>query len=496
MSTRNILEWLEEAACFAPDAPAFVSPEGKTTWSEVCRRARCIGAALCCMVPRQRPVLILMEKSPECLCAMFGTVYAGCFYTPLDSGMPEARMKLIADKLRPSVILYEEKYADTARRIAGTAELLPVSEIPETADPEQTAARCREHIDNDLLYVLFTSGSTGTPKGVSITHRSVIDFIEWACPALRLPEGVRFGSQAPFYFDNSVLDIYCTMKCRGSLYLIPRGDFMFPGRLLKRLQEEPIDTLFWVPSALTALARAELLTPGCLPELKRIFFCGETMPCGTLNRWKEAVPDADYVNMYGPTEITDVCTWFRADRNFSETDSLPIGFPCRNSRVFLVDGEICVAGTCLSPGYYNDPEKTAAVFVQNPLRPEIPETIYKTGDLGTYNDRGELMFLGRRDSQIKRSGYRIELGEIECALQNAEGIELSCCWYDSEREWIIAAYTGCAEESALRKALKTVLPKYMLPDLILKRAQLPRTASGKIDRRELRQEAEREHLIH
>ena len=200
--------------------------------------------------------------------------------------------------------------------------------------------------------------------------------------------------------------------------------------------------------------------------------------------------------MYGPTEITDVCTWYRVDREFADTDSLPIGFPCGNTRILLIDGEICVSGTCLSPGYYNDPEKTAAAFVQNPLRPEIRETVYKTGDLGTYNDRGELMFLGRRDSQIKRSGYRSELGEIESALQNAEGIELSCCWYDSEKEWIVAAYTGTAEEGTLKKELKRVLPKYMLPDVILKRESLPRTASGKTDRRALRQEAEREHLIH
>ena len=495
MSTRNILNWLEEAACFAPDAPAFEQPGGGMTWSEVCRKARAVGSALCGLIPRQTPVLILMEKSPECLCSMFGTVYAGCFYTPLDSAMPEARMRLIAEKLRPAAVVYGEKFAETARRIAGPAKLLPYPEIPETAEMEALNQRRREHIDNDLLYVLFTSGSTGTPKGVSITHRSVIDFIEWACSALKLPEGVRFGSQAPFHFDNSVLDIYCTVRKRGSLYLIPKGDFMFPGRLLKRLQEEKINTVFWVPSALTALVKAGVLTPGCLPEVRRVFFCGETMPCGTLNRWKEAVPDADYVNMYGPTEITDVCTWFRADRDFADTDSLPIGFACGNTRVFLIDGEICVTGTCLSPGYYNDPEKTAAAFVQNPLRPEIRETVYKTGDLGEYNDRGELMFLGRRDSQIKRSGYRIELGEIECAMQNAEGVSLSCCYYDSEKEWIIAAYTGTADETSLKKELKTALPKYMLPDRILKREELPRTASGKIDRRALRQEAESEHLI-
>ena len=496
MNTRNVLDWLEEAACFAPDSPAFEIPGESLTWSRACRKARSIGSALSRIIPRQTPVLILMEKSPECLCAMFGAVYAGCFYTPLDSGMPEARMKLIAEKLKPAAVLYEDKFEETARRIAGPAKLLPVSGIREDTDMELLNGRRREHIDNDLLYVLFTSGSTGTPKGVSITHRSVIDFVKWACPALRLPGNVRFGSQAPFYFDNSVLDIYCTMKTHGTLFLIPKGDFMFPARLMRRLAEERINTVFWVPSALTALAGAGVLSPGCLPEMKRVFFCGETMPCGTLNRWKEAVPDADYVNMYGPTEITDVCTWYRVDRAFSDTDSLPIGFPCGNTRIILLDGEICVTGTCLSPGYYNDPEKTAAAFVQNPLRPEIRETVYRTGDMGEYNDRGELMFLGRRDSQIKRSGYRIELGEIECALQNEEGVELAGCCYDSGREKIIAAYTGSAEETDLKKSLKTVLPKYMLPDVILKRDSLPRTASGKIDRRELRQEAEREHLIH
>ena len=318
---------------------------------------------------------------------------------------------------------------------------------------------------------------------------------EWACGALRLPEGLRFGSQAPFYFDNSVLDIYCAMRMRGSLYLIPKGDFMFPKRLLARLQDAHIDTVFWVPSALTALAKADVLSEGCLPELKRVFFCGEVMPCATVNRWKKALPDADYVNMYGPTEITDVCAWYRVDRDFLDTDSLPIGFPCENTRIHLIDGEICVGGTCLSPGYYNAPEKTAAAFVQNPRRPQIPEIIYKTGDLGAYNERGELMFLGCRDSQIKRSGYRIELGEIECALQNAAGIELACCYYDADKEKIIAAYTGNPDEKALKAALKAALPKYMLPDVLLRRDALPRTGSGKIDRLALRREAEREHLI-
>ena len=400
---------------------------------------------------------------------------------------------MIADTLRPAVILYEEHYEEVAHGIAEDARLCRYDAIPHSVDTALLRERRAMHIDVDLLYVLFTSGSTGVPKGVSITHRSVIDLVEWACDALRIPESARFGSQAPFYFDNSVLDIYCVMHMRGSSHMIPRMDFLFPARLVQRLAHERIDTVFWVPSALTALAGADVLVPGCLPALRRVFFCGEVMPCATLNRWRFALPDADYVNMYGPTEITDVCTWYRVDRTFADTDSLPIGFTCANTRIMLIDGEICVSGTCLSPGYYNASEKTAAVFVLNPLRPQIPELMYRTGDLGAYNDLGELMFLGRRDSQIKHSGYRIELGEIECALSAAEGVSLACCYYDGAR--IVAAYTGAADERELKKHLREVLPKYMLPELLLHRKELPRTGSGKVDRLTLRQEVEHEHPL-
>ncbi|MBQ7455785.1 MAG: AMP-binding protein, partial [Clostridia bacterium] len=245
-SVRNVLEWLEDAARLSPDAPAYDMPGRALNWGEVRVRARIIGSFLAARAAQQSPVLILMEKSPDCLCAMFGAAYAGCFYTPLDASMPEARMKLIADTLRPAVILCEERFAEVAGRIAGGAPVCRVDEVPQTEDAALLAARRAQHLDSDLLYVLFTSGSTGVPKGVSIMHRSVVDFVEWACEALALPAGVRFGSQAPFYFDNSVLDIYCTMRMRGSLHLIPKGDFMFPKKLVERLREEKIDTLFWV----------------------------------------------------------------------------------------------------------------------------------------------------------------------------------------------------------------------------------------------------------
>jgi amino acid adenylation domain-containing protein len=493
--TRCVLDWLEAAASRSPDAVAFDAPGESLTWAALRKQAQGIGAWIAGQTPAQSPVLILMDKRPACLAAMLGAVYAGCFYTPVDPTMPPARMRMIAKVLKPALILSEAKHADAAKLIAESAPVLLIEDVPDIANAPLLQARRAAHIDNDLLYVLFTSGSTGTPKGVSITHRSVIDFIEWACQALRLPEGVRLGSQAPFYFDNSVLDIFCALKMAGSVYLIPRGFFLFPRRMMAALAEQRIDTIFWVPSALTDVANAGVLEEGALPALKRVFFCGEVMPCRTLNLWQAALPGADYVNMYGPTEITDVCTWYRVDRAFADSDSLPIGFPCANTRIHLIDGEICVSGTCLSPGYYNAPDKTAEAFVQNPLRPEIPEIIYKTGDLGAYNERGELLFLGRRDSQIKRSGYRIELGEVESAMNAADGVELACCYYDADAQKIIGAYTGEAGEKPLRTALKAALPKYMLPDTLLRRESLPRTGSGKLDRLALRREVEHEHPI-
>ena len=492
---RNVLDWLDEAAKEAPQSAAFDQPDMGITWGELQKRAREIGSFIAGRLPAQSPVLILMEKSPMCIAAMLGAVYANCFYTPVDSSIPEARMQMIVSVLQPGMVLCGGRFKETGLRLMPENTVCVTDDIPHQIDMPVLVKRSEEHIDNDLLYVLFTSGSTGVPKGVAITHRSVIDYIEWACEALCLPSGCRFASQAPFYFDNSVLDIYATMRMKGSLYLTPRVDFLFPKKLIKTLEQEKIDTVFWVPSALSALANSGVLTPGCLPQLCRVFFCGEVMPCRTLNMWKKVLPEADYVNMYGPTEITDVCAWYRVDRDFADTDNLPVGRPCANTRILLIDGEICVGGTCLSPGYYNAPEKTAEAFVQNPLRPQIPEIIYRTGDMGELNERGELMFLGRRDMQSKRSGYRIELGEVECALNSLSGVLLGCCYYDASRERIVGVYTGSADEKTVRLEIKNILPKYMIPDEWHRREFLPRTGSGKIDRLQVRREVEDEYSV-
>ena len=346
---------------------------------------------------------------------------------------------------------------------------------------------------DDPLLMYFTSGTTGYPKIATHVHKYPLGHYATA----------RFWHNVdPNGLHLTISDTGWAKAMWGKLY----GQWLAEGPLFvydfDRFHAEDIlplfakygITTFCAPPTMYRFLIKEDLGKYDLSSIKHASIAGEALNPEVMEQFKKHT-GLTIMEAFGPTEITDVCAWYRVDREFGDADSLPIGFPCANTRIALIDGEICVSGTCLSPGYYNAPDKTAAAFVQNSLRPEIPEIMYKTGDLGEYNDRGELMFLGRRDSQIKRSGYRIELGEIEAALCAAEGVVLGCCYYDADREKIVAAFTGEAEIRILKTALKEKLPKYMLPDVILHRDDLPRTGSGKIDRKALRQEAEYEHLI-
>ena len=485
---KTMLGLLTETARRFPERAAFEDEGCVLTWQALLNRSRQIGTALSQLLPAHSPVAVCMEKKPETIAAMLGVLWAGCYYTVLDCTMPAKRVQLILDVFKPRAVLCEKGETDKWQSLAPNACCLASEEIQTNADEEKLACIQQDVIDTDLMYVLFTSGSTGTPKGVSIRHASVLDFTAWAAEALHIDEHCRFGNQAPLYFDNSVLDIGCALRTGAAVHFIPRKCFMFPRKLMCYLEDHKIDTLFWVPSALMSPANAGIVTDGHPRGVKRVFFCGEVMPCKQLNVWRDSLPHADFVNMYGPTEITDVCAWYRVNRDFRDEDALPIGFPCDNTRILLLEGEICVAGVGLAAGYYRAPDKTAAAFVQNPLNSVVPELIYKTGDLGAYNDRGELMFLGRKDSQVKRQGYRIELGEIEAALQACDGVENGCCFFDAEKEAITAVYTGCASQQTVKAALKLALPKYMLPDEYRVMQQLPQTGNGKLDRLRLRQE--------
>lgn len=357
-------------------------------------------------------------------------------------------------------------------------------------------------IDTDVLYVMFTSGSTGSPKGVIVTHRGVIDYADWLTDTFAFDESTVFGNQAPFCFDNSVLDIYSTLKNGCKTVIIPEEKFLSGTRLCTFLQENKINTIFWVPSAMAVAANSGALEKVHLDHLVHILFAGEAMPTKLLNQWRKAIPKAVYANLYGPTEIAVDCTCYIVDREFDDTESLPIGTACRNTGILVLNqrdelvqtgeiGELCVRGSCVAHGYYGDPVRTQRAFVQNPLNDKYPEVIYRTGDLVKYNKRGELLFVGRKDFQIKHRGYRIELGEIETMASSAPGVESCCAVYDEKtRRIVVFAAPETVNKRALYAHLRDMLPQYMLPGQIETERSLPLNQNGKIDRGVLKKRLE------
>lgn len=493
----NILEYLEQTVKRTPDKTAFADDSSGLTFEEVHSQARAIGSFLHRAGCYKQSVVVFMKKQPRTIAAFLGAVYAGCYYVPLDEEMPRHRIELILKTLQPGAIICDEATRPMAEQL-GNAYLY--EDIAFGPIDGETLAKIRDkQLDIDPIYIVFTSGSTGVPKGVMGCHRSVIDYIETLCDVLHFGENTVFGNQTPLYFDACLKEIIPTLKFGASTILIPRKLFLFPVKLVEFLNRNKVNTLCWVVSALTfisSLGTFEKITP---EYLHTIAFASEVFPIRQLNLWRHVLPHARFINLYGPTETTGICCYYEVDRAFSENEVLPIGRPFRNTEIILLDennqvpppgeqGEICIRGTRLTLGYYADPEKTDTAFVQNPLNTLYPERIYRTGDLGRYNDCGELEFISRKDNQIKHMGHRIELGEIEAAANTHDAVHSACCVYTAGK--LTLFYVGDITPSALSSHLREKLPRYMLPHTLEKLMKMPLTPNGKIDRNLLKKRSE------
>ena len=496
----TVTDYLDKSAVNYPEKIAFVDEKRSITFRELQDEAHHIAMQLINLGYRKNPVVIYLDKSVECICAFAGVVYSGNFYSPIDTHMPEERIKKIIGKLEPSVVLTDNQHKSEALKFANDADVFCYEEMQIlSVDKKKIRKVTDETIDTDALYVLFTSGSTGTPKGAIISHRGMIDLTEWIASEFGFTHETIMANQSPFYFSFSVYEIYQTLRNGGTTYIVPQKLFSFPVQLMNYLFENKVNTIIWVPSILSYISTLKALNKPHLTDIKNIFFGAEVMPAKHLNRWMKEYPDVRFVNLYGPTEVTDTCTFFEITREFENDAMLPIGTACENKNVFLLDdedklvkvsgeiGEICVRGSGVSYGYYNDIEKTTEAFVQNPLNKTYKGIIYRTGDLGKYNSYGELIYVCRKDLQIKHKGHRIELGEIETACSSLKGIEENCCLYDSEKMRIVLFYVGDLEGKEVIEKLKKLLPDYMVPGKRIQLQFMPHNLNGKIDRQQLKQ---------
>lgn len=525
-------QFLETTARRSPGKTAVISGEQSLTYGELDTLTNQLARVLQerGVAPGDR-VGIYVSKSLASLVNVFAILKTGACYVPLDPGVPVQRLAFIirdseittlltsASKVGrvqamfpdacplETVVLVDcdlptERRPSEAQVPAGVS-VVPWSEViaqPTTALPENLA------IETDTAYILYTSGSTGTPKGVMISHRNSLTFVNWAADCASLTADDRVSSHAPLHFDLSIFDIFSSCKAGATIILVPEGTSTFPVQLTKLIERERITVWYSVPSVLTLLVLYGQIAAHDLSCLRAIIFAGEVFPVKYLRQLMTMVPQARYLNWYGPTE-TNVCTSYEVLSLDSErTTPIPIGKACANTEVFAIDntgrrvtapgetGELYVRGPSLMQGYWGHPEKTEKMLVPNPFQPHFHELIYKTGDIVTLDADGNYLYLGRQDGMIKTRGYRVELGEIESVLYGHPTIrEVAVLPIPDEvlgnrLRAVISCYDGTTlSREEVLTFCNQQLPHYMVPDQIEFCEVLPKTSTGKTDRVSLAQ---------
>lgn len=495
----TILDRLEETTSKYAGRPAVDDGSICISYEELMDKAQRIGAVLSEKIEVGEPVAIFAEKSTKTLAAMYGTVYAGGFYVSVNPEQPPERVKRILSVLESKLVIVDKERLEQLKETGFDGEVLSLEDLYDQAPPvddkaKERLAAVRGQLTGDSpLYGVFTSGSTGNPKGIVVSHRSVLDFIGHFTEIFSITSEDILANQAPFDFDVSVKDLYSALMTGAEVVLIPKEYFSTPPRLLDYLCDKKATVLIWAVSALCIVSGLKGLRYRVPEYVRTIMFSGEVMPIKHLTMWQDAMPETEFVNLYGPSEITCNCNYYRIGRRFEKTEKIPLGSAFPGRTVFLMDdegktvtepgrtGEICVAGESLAIGYYNNPEQTARQFIEYTVNGKT-QRVYKTGDLALLTEDGEMYFAGRGDFQIKHMGHRIELEEIESNFMALDGVERAVCLFDEPKNRIVLWYCGEVTPKDARVQLKEKVPGYMVPGRINQVEEMPLNKNGKIDR--------------
>lgn len=520
MTHRSLHARVAAQAARTPDATALVFGPASMRYETLDQTASQIARTLMALgCERGDRVCLFVQKSPQAVAAMLGTLKAGCAYVPIDLDSPATRARRIVAACEPAVCVVDAAGMKLLGEVgaephAHAARILSLEPLVEEAALTPHASRhdIEAQAPNDpgvgtegsaLAHILFTSGSTGTPKGVTITHDNVLAFLDWACPYFGLARGQRISGHPPLHFDLSTFDIYGSLGTGATLHLLPPQLNLLPQKLAAYIRDEALTQWFSVPSILTYMAKFDVVRDNDFPELKRLLWCGEVLPTSTLIYFMHRLPHVKFTNLYGPTEATIASSFYTVARcPADERAEIPIGAPCGGEFLEVLDdtleprregevGDLYIGGAGLSPGYWRDEHKTAEAFRRTGGERSV--RVYRTGDLGRRGADGLFYYHGRVDSQIKSRGYRIELREIEVALDTLgelresavvgvetggfEGTAICCAYVPNDKE----------DPACIREGLQRLVPKYMVPHHWKAFDALPKNANGKIDRRRIRE---------
>lgn len=504
MKQQNIHDWFSQTAEKFSDREAIVYGRKSLSYRELEAKSNSLANFLLTSGAQKSDlVAILTDDVAQAITAILGILKAGCAFVPLDPQIPDKRLELMVQEVSPQWFLIETKFAEKLANFAANPQLranvIAFDEEHNYFNPQRPPGQSHE---DDLAYIFFTSGSTGNPKGIAGRLKGIDHFIRWEIETLGVGPETRVSQLLNLTFDGSLRDIFVPL-CAGGTVCVPesKDTILDAAKLVDWIDTQRINIIHCVPSMFRSLLN-EGLNPDLFPSLTHVLMAGEPLLPSDVKRWMDIFGERiSLINLYGTSETTMAKFIHFVTAEDQDRPSVPVGQPMPGARALIFDesgkacppgviGEIHIRTPYRSLGYYNRPELTAQVFVQNPFSKDPQDVIYKTGDLGRVLKDGNFEFIGRKDQQVKVRGVRVELGEIENLLHQHPAVDdVAVVDYEdpSNNKYLCAFVvlnTGI-ELGELRSLLAAQLPEYMLPSVFLLMEKLPRTISGKINRRAL-----------